>query len=929
MKFNRLIIQFALSAAVLAAVHPRAQNCLNTGPDHPPADQGLGGTWNTCTPMTASLGGSFIFTKTGLTAGNHYFRFYGSGSPCGIYGPGGSNDLVLPFGVVNPLSCVTTDAGAKAYYFKAANSAFTYIIKTRGNATGNEGSAIIFEIQGPLHKVLSVSQPSNSQTPNTPVTITAKLDGAPSAGENVYLRYSTDDGATYPNVALMTSSGTTATYTIPGQPNNTFVRYYVFTSGAQPGAADADFYTIRYNNNGGRNFIYAESTTAYQEPPVGTQLGATDNKTGTVTFLFEAPLKNTVSLIGSFNNWTADASSQMHQSASRDRFWITKTLAAGNYTYQYVVDNTIKVADPLSRLVLDPANDPSIPFTVYPNPTPYPTGKTTGIVTLLEVGKAPYRWKTASFTPPPKADLTIYELLPRDFVYNHSFQSIIDTLWYLKKLNVNAVELLPVHEFEGNDSWGYNVDFHMALDKYYGTPDKLKELIDSCHQNGIAVILDVVFNHAFGSAPYAKMYWTGGDPTLGTGQPANNSPYFNPVPTHPYNVGNDFNHESVYSQNYMFRALRNWLTEYKVDGLRFDLAKGFTQHKTSPPDDVGAFNAYDPSRVVIWKRIYDSVQTMKPGAYTILEFLGEDQEETELASYGMLPWSNENSQYSQIALGFNSNDDITRVAASTHGFNGKYWNQIPAAANNLVAYMESHDEQRLMYKNEQFGNASGGVSLKDIPTALRQMEAAEAFFYTVPGPKMLWQFGELGYDFCIDYDNYWKDCSHGGRVNDKPIPWGLGYYADARRKRLYNLTASLIYLRTHYKAFQSANYDVGGMGTGTDAGLVKDFHISDPSMNVTVVGNFDLTAQDVNPRFQAAGAWYDYLDNNLNLNVSNVNTTIHLLPGEYRIYTDKKIAAPPAGYMPDARLSGRVPIKFGSRAAKQRRSTVPAGNKKS
>jgi 1,4-alpha-glucan branching enzyme len=55
---------------------------------------------------------------------------------------------------------------------------------------------------------------------------------------------------------------------------------------------------------------------------------------------------------------------------------------------------------------------------------------------------------------------------------------------------------MPVMEFEGNESWGYNTSFHMALDKFYGTSDKLKEFIDLCHQNGIAVILDVALNHA-------------------------------------------------------------------------------------------------------------------------------------------------------------------------------------------------------------------------------------------------------------------------------------------------------------------------------------------------------------------------------------------------------------------------------------------------
>ena len=85
----------------------------------------------------------------------------------------------------------------------------------------------------------------------------------------------------------------------------------------------------------------------------------------------------------------------------------------------------------------------------------------------------------------------------RDFIAAHNYKVLADTLQYLKRLGINAIELMPVNEFEGNNSWGYNTSFHMALDKYYGKAIDFKKFIDLCHQNEIAVILDVVFNHAF------------------------------------------------------------------------------------------------------------------------------------------------------------------------------------------------------------------------------------------------------------------------------------------------------------------------------------------------------------------------------------------------------------------------------------------------
>jgi 1,4-alpha-glucan branching enzyme len=93
---------------------------------------------------------------------------------------------------------------------------------------------------------------------------------------------------------------------------------------------------------------------------------------------------------------------------------------------------------------------------------------------------------------PEKDKLVVYELLVRDFDAGRNYQSIIDRIDYFKNLKINAIELLPVMEFEGNESWGYNTSFHMALDKFYGSSSKLKEMIDVCHQNGIAVILDVL-----------------------------------------------------------------------------------------------------------------------------------------------------------------------------------------------------------------------------------------------------------------------------------------------------------------------------------------------------------------------------------------------------------------------------------------------------
>ncbi|MBK9465542.1 MAG: hypothetical protein IPN56_12300 [Chitinophagaceae bacterium] len=96
----------------------------------------------------------------------------------------------------------------------------------------------------------------------------------------------------------------------------------------------------------------------------------------------------------------------------------------------------------------------------------------------------------------------------------------------------------------------------------------MKEFIDSCHSKGIAVIMDIALNHTTGLNPLAALYWNSA-----TNQPAANNPWLNVSATHPYNVFNDFNHESLQTRYFTSRVAEHWLREYKLDGFRWDLSK--------------------------------------------------------------------------------------------------------------------------------------------------------------------------------------------------------------------------------------------------------------------------------------------------------------------------------------------------------------------
>ncbi len=523
------------------------------------------------------------------------------------------------------------------------------------------------------------------------------------------------------------------------------------------------------------------------------------------------------------------------------------------YAYQFLIDGSLRIADPYCEKALDPWNDSFISTTAYPQLKPYPAGKTTGIVSVMQYNQPDYSWSayTANFQRPDKKDLVIYELHIRDFIKEHDYNFLKTKLDYLQSLGINAIELMPVNEFEGNSRWGYNPSFYFAPDKYYGTKNALKSFIDECHTRGIAVIQDMVLNHSFGQSPMVQLYFEAGKPSA-------ESPWFNRDATHPYNVGYDFNHTSEATQEFVKNVLHFWMTEYKVDGFRFDLSKGFTQ--VNNPDNEAAWSAKDPTRIAIWNEYNTYIKTVdnNKNFYVILEHFAEDSEEKDLAAAGMMLWNNVNGSFMEASRGHLGGSDFSRAFYDKHSL------FTPALQANLITYMESHDEERMMYKNLGFGNSSGTYTVKDLATGLKRQEMAAAFFMAVPGPKMIWQFGELGYDVSINNPS---------RVGEKPILWE--YNSDAKRHELYTTYSKLINLKKHNDVFKTSNF------TYNLAGAVKYIKLSGGGVDVVVVGNFDVQAQPVFAGFPLPGYWFDPLNNN-----SSITVNSNLQPGEFHVYSN-------------------------------------------
>ena len=557
-----------------------------------------------------------------------------------------------------------------------------------------------------------------------------------------------------------------------------------------------------------------------------------------------------VFLLGDMTNWKLSADYQLFKDGNY--FWITLTgLTPGQeYRFQYAVERADglkkQISDLYSEKVLHP-DDQYEPKKVDPNLLDYPAGKgADGYVTVIQPGKPKYQWSDATlhFQRPNKNNLVIYELWIYDYTEGRSLKGLMKRLDYIQNLGVNAVELMPICEFDGNYNWGYSPNHYFAPDKAYGTEEMYKTFIDECHKRGMAVILDMVFNHATGLNPMNKLYPYGSDLA--------NNPWFNVNAPHSDNVYEDWNHGFEPAHEMFIRVLKYWLTEYKVDGFRLDLSHGLCSDK--PNTSVGNLKDY-----------YDKgVKAVSPDAYMICEHWGSNMgtERPQLISYGMQCWNNTTNAYCQTAMGWLKDGD---------GFG-------EANKDGYVSYCESHDEERMQYKVKQYGN---GDLKTNTAARLARVPENVAFNVLLNGSHMLWMWEEVGYDFSINCDiDHPNAYNESYRCSKKPRPEIRSYFTNKDRVAAFTKCAQVITLRTQLMpgAFE-------GNPTSQNISSGDKLRKIQWGSNVFAAANFDVTGNQAVTL--PSGTWYDYLNG-----ATPANGTYTLAPGELKVFTGTPVVAP-------------------------------------
>jgi len=435
---------------------------------------------------------------------------------------------------------------------------------------------------------------------------------------------------------------------------------------------------------------------------------------GGVAFRVWAPNADSVSVVGDFNHWSAEAN-PMH--SEQNGYWYADVdVASVGSQYKYHIrrgDQQMDRIDPYAREVTN-----SIGNAIVTDPA--------------------FDWGDDDFQMPPHNEIVIYEMHIGTFSRSDenspgSFADAEKRMAHLKQLGVNVLQLMPVAEFAGDLSWGYNPAHIFAIESAYGGPNALKEFVKKAHAEGFAVLMDVVYNH-FGPSDLDLWQFDGWSKN-GKGGIYFYSDHRSSTPwgeTRP-----DYGRGEV--RQLIYDNAKMWLEEYHVDGLRYDMTAYIRTISGIGHDDIS-----EGWSLMQW--INRDLSSQFPGCLLVAEDLQKNNWLTKLEEHGGAGFS---SQWDAafvhpIREAVRQIDDAHRDMWSVRNALCHRYND---NAFERVIYSESHDE----VANGK-SRVTSEVDVNDADGKLAQQRSvlAAALTLTAPGIPMLFQGQELLEDKWFD-----------------------------------------------------------------------------------------------------------------------------------------------------------------------------------
>jgi 1,4-alpha-glucan branching enzyme len=520
-----------------------------------------------------------------------------------------------------------------------------------------------------------------------------------------------------------------------------------------------------------------------------------------IEFNLFAPYNEKAALIGSFSDWK-----EIPMKKDREGFFrATVDLEDGTYSYKFRVqskswffepDQWVDVTDPYATNV-DGSNS-----------------EENGVVRIKDGERIvdTYVWHHDDKPLPPDHALVIYELHVSDFSGGEDdpnprgkYRNVIEKLDYICELGVNAIELMPVKEYPGDYSWGYNPRHFFATETSYGTTDELKQLIDECHARGIRVFMDGIYNHSEASCPLTQIdhdYWYYHAPR----DPDNNwGPEFN-------YEHYDENLETYPARRFIGDTVRYWISEFHIDGIRYDAAR----------------------QIANYDFMHWIVQQAKETAgdkpfYNIAEHIPETTSITNVDGPMDGCW---HDSFYHCVLAHITGDtfDLEELKdvldAKRQGFLG---------VTNVVNYLTNHDHNHVMAELGDRGILG--------EAAFRRRRLGTVLVMTAMGVPLVWmgeEFGEYKYK----------------TPDQAKLDWTL--LAGEENKKLFDYYKGLIHLRTTNHAFFTENIDF--FHENPEAKVLAYTRWNDEGSRVVVVANFsdNFLAGYTVPNFPANGKWHEW-----------------------------------------------------------------------